>query len=31
MSWFAPPPVDLAALMAACGWGPLDAPAAVFQ
>lgn len=31
LSWFRAPPPDLAALMADLGFGPLDAPAHVFQ
>lgn len=31
LSWFRAPPVDLAALMSGLGFGPLDAPARVFE
>jgi 23S rRNA pseudouridine1911/1915/1917 synthase len=31
MSWFRPPHADLAALMGRLGFGPLDAPTAVFE
>jgi 23S rRNA pseudouridine1911/1915/1917 synthase len=31
VSWFRPPPADLAALMSRLGFGPLDRPTAVFE